>query len=374
MHHDSHASTRRELRAQERALAEAGRGPVTSAAPVLSTRRERRDAERAGRIDRRESPAPASTPSLPTSVPASRPETNQSSTPALVLAEVDAESSECEGTGLHNLDVEGATIRSGRPHRSGKTALRFAGGVLGLGIAGSVAAFAALPATAVPTNHDRVAETGAAALVQPASGAPSQTLTVTGEGTSARERDSVYSVTTVGSAATANLATLVDNGAFANNLSAPVQWPFPVGVAITDDFGPRVSPGGIGSTNHMGVDFAPAQGTPIGAIADGVVTSVTPTDNGGLGVNITLEHVIDGATYRSVYAHMLEGSATLQVGAVVGVGDQIGQVGNTGTSTGPHLHLEVQDAAGQKLDGLAFLKQYNTPSTVVSPPLVGAGV
>lgn len=48
------------------------------------------------------------------------------------------------------------------------------------------------------------------------------------------------------------------------------------------------------------------------------------------------------------------------------VGDQVGLIGNTGVSTGPHLHLELQDASGQKIDAQEFLKQNNVPSTVVT--------
>lgn len=132
---------------------------------------------------------------------------------------------------------------------------------------------------------------------------------------------------------------------FTNNLDSAVQWPFPVGVPISDGFGPRSSPGGIGSTNHKGVDFTPGQGTAIGAVADGVVSLVQRSDNGGLGVYVVIDHVIDGQQVSSWYGHMLTGSPLVSEGQAVLVGQQIGSVGNTGTSTGAHLHLEIHEGA-----------------------------
>lgn len=240
-------------------------------------------------------------------------------------------------------------------------------GVAALGVAGSLAAFTTLPAATMAVRQDLAVGSESAALANAVSSLPSQTLTVTDGEATPSDRGSAYAVTTMGSATVANLSGgLTDRGTFSNDLTATVQWPFPVGVPITDGFGPRVSPGGIGSTNHMGLDLAPAQGTPIGAIAGGTVVSVTPVDNGGFGVNVVLEHVINGQTYQSRYAHMLQGSVTLQLGDVVKVGDQVGLIGNTGVSTGPHLHLELQDASGQKIDAQEFLKQNNVPSTVVT--------
>jgi murein DD-endopeptidase MepM/ murein hydrolase activator NlpD len=128
---------------------------------------------------------------------------------------------------------------------------------------------------------------------------------------------------------------------FTNNPDSAVQWPFPVGVPISDGFGPRSSPGGIGSTNHKGVDFTPGQGTPINAVAAGVVRLVQSSDAGGLGVYIVIDHVVDGQDVSSWYGHMLTGSPVVSEGQVVLPGQQIGSVGNTGTSTGAHMHLEI---------------------------------
>lgn len=119
-----------------------------------------------------------------------------------------------------------------------------------------------------------------------------------------------------------------------------VRWPFPYSVPISDYWGPRVAPCDGCSTFHKGVDFTPGSGAPIYAIADGVVALHEDT-YGGLGNNVWIDHVINGQKITSVYAHMITGSSTLAVGDVVKVGDFIGQVGDTGSSTGAHLHFEI---------------------------------
>ncbi|MDO9397634.1 MAG: M23 family metallopeptidase, partial [Herbiconiux sp.] len=145
---------------------------------------------------------------------------------------------------------------------------------------------------------------------------------------------------------------------FTNDSESAIQWPFPVGVPISDGFGPRSSPGGIGSTNHKGVDFTPGQGKPINSVAAGVVSTVQRSDNGGLGVYVVVEHEVNGESFSSWYGHMLSGSPTVSVGDVVLVGQQLGSVGNTGTSTGAHLHLEIH-VGGSPVDPYAWLSARN---------------
>lgn len=137
-----------------------------------------------------------------------------------------------------------------------------------------------------------------------------------------------------------------------------VQWPLATrDQNITSWFGPRVSPCSGCSSNHRGIDFGGAVGTPIGSISAGVVIDVTPTDQGGLGVHVVVEHRIDGKTTRSVYGHMLAGSLTVEPGDVVLAGEKLGELGNTGASTGPHLHLEII-VEGTHVDPYTFLKRY----------------
>jgi murein DD-endopeptidase MepM/ murein hydrolase activator NlpD len=143
---------------------------------------------------------------------------------------------------------------------------------------------------------------------------------------------------------------------FTNNPVAAVQWPFPVGVPISSGFGPRESPGGIGSTDHKGVDFTPGEGTIIQSIADGVVSEVVPNDNGGLGVHVIVDHVVNGQAVSSVYGHMLTGSIEVEEGQVIKVTQALGRVGNTGTSTGAHLHLEIRLDGTTPVDPFAWLE------------------
>jgi len=147
-------------------------------------------------------------------------------------------------------------------------------------------------------------------------------------------------------------------GAFTNDINGTIQWPFASGVPISGVFGHRIAPCSNGcSSDHKGVDFAPGLGAPIQAIADGVVREAVNSDT-GLGVHLVIDHVIDGQLVTSVYGHMLPGSLRVQVGDAVKVGTQIGQVGNTGASTGPHLHLEIHVADGTPVDPFAWLKEH----------------
>jgi len=122
---------------------------------------------------------------------------------------------------------------------------------------------------------------------------------------------------------------------------APLQYPVGANAPVGSGFGPRAAACGACSTNHTGVDWNPAYGTPIIAVADGVVSKVV-TSGSTLGVYITIDHVIDGQAITSVYGHMVSGSVTHAVGDEVRVGDQIGQVGSTGVTTAPHLHFELR--------------------------------
>jgi murein DD-endopeptidase MepM/ murein hydrolase activator NlpD len=78
---------------------------------------------------------------------------------------------------------------------------------------------------------------------------------------------------------------------------------------------------------------------PIQAIADGVVREVIV--GGPFGVHVVIDHEVNGEKVSSVYAHMQWGSPTVAAGQAVTVGQYLGDVGSTGASTGPHLHLEI---------------------------------
>ncbi|HEY4622475.1 peptidoglycan DD-metalloendopeptidase family protein [Solibacillus sp. FSL R7-0668] len=113
-------------------------------------------------------------------------------------------------------------------------------------------------------------------------------------------------------------------------------WTRPAAGRYTSGFGRR-DIGPIGSKNHLGVDIANAIGTPVVSGADGVVSYVGTMN--GYGKVVMVEHSIEGKSFTSVYAHL--SGFTSSVGDVVSKGQQIARMGNTGNSTGPHLHFEI---------------------------------
>lgn len=142
--------------------------------------------------------------------------------------------------------------------------------------------------------------------------------------------------------------------------SALIQWPVPSSSRMSGDFGPRRAPCAGCSTFHKGIDLVPGAGTSIHSIANGVVTAVSATDSGGLGVYAVIEHIVDGRTVSSVYGHMISGSLQVHVGESVSVGQQVGEVGNTGQSTGAHLHFEILLDGTEPTDPLAWLNAHAT--------------
>jgi murein DD-endopeptidase MepM/ murein hydrolase activator NlpD len=125
------------------------------------------------------------------------------------------------------------------------------------------------------------------------------------------------------------------------------QWQLPTtGYHLTARFGMA---GGLWSSNHTGLDFATASGTPIVAVANGTITK---TGTAGAYGNQTIETLEDGTEIW--YCHQT--SIGVQPGQVVTGGQQIGTVGSTGNTTGPHLHLEVRPGGGDPVDPEAALK------------------
>lgn len=103
-------------------------------------------------------------------------------------------------------------------------------------------------------------------------------------------------------------------------------------------YGPRKAPAPGASTFHQGQDYKQAKGTPVRAIADGVIESSFRTDLGGWWVHLRL---FNGDVWGG--CHLREKSP-LKVGTRVDEGDVIAYVGNTGTATtGPHLHAITLD-------------------------------
>lgn len=95
-----------------------------------------------------------------------------------------------------------------------------------------------------------------------------------------------------------------------------------------------------GIHGHNGVDIAGPIGLPIYASANGIVISAKPTGyNGGYGSMVIISHA---GNIQTIYAHMSR--VDVFAGQAVSQGQVIGALGNTGRSTGPHLHFEVRGA------------------------------
>jgi murein DD-endopeptidase MepM/ murein hydrolase activator NlpD len=107
-------------------------------------------------------------------------------------------------------------------------------------------------------------------------------------------------------------------------------WPVPNFSRVSSHFGPR------GRKHHDGIDIPAPRGTPIIAADTGVVIY---SDNGirGYGNMIVIAH---GDDIFTVYAHNRKNIA--KKGSRVDKGEKIAEVGNTGRSTGPHLHFEIR--------------------------------
>lgn len=124
------------------------------------------------------------------------------------------------------------------------------------------------------------------------------------------------------------------------------------GYPVVSPFGVRQLPWEGAGRLHAGVDIAAPSGSPVRAVADGVVVSAGW--NGGYGRYVQLRHA--GGLY-TLYAHLSTWSARLAPGAPVSAGEQIAQVGSTGSSTGAHLHFEIRDPRGRPLNPAFFMNR-----------------
>lgn len=120
---------------------------------------------------------------------------------------------------------------------------------------------------------------------------------------------------------------------------------------ITSTFGGRASPGGIGSTNHKGVDIGRVgYTTEIHAAKAGTV--IVSQYSSSYGNYVVVSH---GSGNTTLYAHM--SSRKVEAGTYVNQGAVLGITGSTGNSTGPHLHFEITEN-GTRIDPLKYLTGY----------------
>lgn len=131
-------------------------------------------------------------------------------------------------------------------------------------------------------------------------------------------------------------------GAPAASVFDGVQFVKPCVGTFTSGFGSRWG------TTHYGIDLANKIGTPIYAVTDGVIIDSGPASGFGLWVRI-----LHPSGYISVYGHINRSLVTK--GQHVKAGEKIAEMGNRGQSTGPHLHLEIWDPSGHKINPLPWL-------------------
>jgi murein DD-endopeptidase MepM/ murein hydrolase activator NlpD len=126
-------------------------------------------------------------------------------------------------------------------------------------------------------------------------------------------------------------------------VSRTLEFNAPVGLNVTCAYGEGRSATGY----HLGVDLYHHAGTPIAAAADGIVSQVS--GGGSYGNLIVVDH---GCNVQTYYAHCQ--SVGVVAGQRVQAGEWIGTVGNTGRTTGTHLHFEIR-LGGATLDPMDYL-------------------
>jgi len=122
--------------------------------------------------------------------------------------------------------------------------------------------------------------------------------------------------------------------------SGDFSWPCPGVTYITSRYGPRYHPvTGLYQSNHSGLDIGASHGSAISAAAEGSVSYAGV--KGGYGNCVMIDH---GEGIYTLYAHM--SSIAVNSGQYVNTGDTLGYVGDTGITSGPHLHFEIRINGG----------------------------
>jgi murein DD-endopeptidase MepM/ murein hydrolase activator NlpD len=133
--------------------------------------------------------------------------------------------------------------------------------------------------------------------------------------------------------------------------SLPSRWP--VRGPVNSDFGQRRSPWAPNSEFHSGIDIGAAIGTPVRAPAPGTV--VFAGQHPEYGVTLIIDH---GNDTKSLYGHLSRLNVALD--QLVQRGDTVALTGNTGRSSGPHLHYEIQ-VKGQPVNPHSYIWEESSP-------------
>ncbi len=139
--------------------------------------------------------------------------------------------------------------------------------------------------------------------------------------------------------------------------SMTVVFPLPAGTwVLSSPYGYRIHPITKVRKLHAGTDYGAVDGTPILAVADGVVTFAG--HRGGYGNAILVNHIVGGQSVTSLYGHMWDDHLYVKAGDRVVAGQHIADVGSNGMSTGPHLHFEIRPGGGAAIDPNKWLADH----------------
>lgn len=136
---------------------------------------------------------------------------------------------------------------------------------------------------------------------------------------------------------------------WAFNVEPPTIHPLKGNFKVTSGFGEKMHPIKKVLKKHTGIDFKAPIGTPVHATSDGIIEKAVMQET-SYGYHIIIKH---DDQYQTLYCHLAE--IDVVVGQKVKKGEVIGAVGNTGASTGPHLHYEVIKD-GKKVNPEPYLK------------------
>lgn len=135
----------------------------------------------------------------------------------------------------------------------------------------------------------------------------------------------------------------------ARELARPVGIPLEGEFQVSSNYGLRSNPFGKGYEFHNGVDFPGETGTPVRATAPGKVDEAGR--GGAIGNYVAIKH---GYGYRSIYGHLSR--ILVRPGETVGKGQIVGLLGNSGRSSGPHLHYALQ-YKGRSINPAPYMEQ-----------------
>jgi murein DD-endopeptidase MepM/ murein hydrolase activator NlpD len=144
--------------------------------------------------------------------------------------------------------------------------------------------------------------------------------------------------------------------------------------AISSPFGWRIHPILKYKRHHNGVDYASASGTDVFAVAKGKVVFAGPSmikradgEPAGGGYIVRIKFKSNLKDFTASYMHLKKGSIKVAVGDKVEMGQKLAESGNTGESTGPHLHFEIQ--RGSKYVWTADGSRYLEPVSFIKARL-----